>query len=152
MFLGILLAVVSGAVGVALVAGQVNLRARSRALLDGAVAEGTVTGVASYTVGSRTNNEGMVVDQGVAVKNLLITFTDVSGAKVTYKEKFKGAEGVTQGTYYPVHYNPKNPEGTATIVTRSLIERKRTDNAKACALSGAVFVVGVLMIVGVIPT
>ena len=152
MFLGILLMICGGGASVVGYLGRVKgVPPHLRALAAGNVAEGPVEKIVIEMVGARAESEDRPAQAGTPVQRLLIGFTDAGGTRVTYKERDKPAENVQVGAYYPVHYDPADPAGSATILPAHHYERQRRNNTKVLAGTLAVFVLGLLIVIGVVP-
>ncbi|MEY9930665.1 hypothetical protein ABH926_005312 [Catenulispora sp. GP43] len=150
MVLGIVLIIGGGAFGAMLLRGRRELLGRRRALRTGAFAEGTVTAIVTDYLGSTPEREGKAANPGTPIQRLMISFTDAGGTPVVFKERLKPAAGVARGAYFPVHYDPADPKGTATVAAKA-VETKLAESLRYCLACGAAVLLGVLIAAGVIP-
>jgi Protein of unknown function (DUF3592) len=112
-----------------------------RAVRHGTSAQGVVTGVTTQVVG-----------QGGATRRLerpIVTFVDAKGLKVKYTEKMTRPGSGTAGEHVTVHYNPADPEHTATIATVADIRRQLTVAGLFFLALLAMCATSVLLIAGV---
>jgi hypothetical protein len=145
--LGVLLMLGSGGFCALLFRGHAKVRTRLRILSTGVLAEGKVTAIWTDFIANAERPQ-----DAEAIPRLIVTFTDSSGEQVSYKESFTPAKGVAVGTYIPVRYDPEDPKGTAgdARTTKQDLDRLRLSIIRSSMATGAVFLLGLLLVAGVI--
>lgn len=143
MLWGILSLIFGGGLGAVVIAGgSKKLRSAYRAVRHGAAANGVISAVTTQVVGS-----------GSAAHRLprpVVTFTDARGIKVKYMETITRPNTGQVGEHVAVHYDPADPEHTATIATWADMRRQFMVGGLLLLVLAAICVNGVLLIVGVV--
>ena len=143
MFWGILSLIFGGGFGTAAVIGiRRRLGPPLRAMRHGTVADGVISAITTQVVGS-----------GTAARRLphpVVTFSDARGIKVKYVELITRPGTGKAGEHFTVHYDPADPEHTATIATWADMRRRITGAVVVLLVAAAFCANGVLLILGVV--
>jgi Protein of unknown function (DUF3592) len=143
MFWGILSLIFGGGLGaVTLVGGGRKLRPALRAMRRGEAANGVISAVTTQVVGSGTSAHRL--------PRPIVTFTDARGIKVKYMETITRPDTGRAGEHVTVHYDPADPEHTATIATWADMRRQLVVGGVLFLVLAAICVNGVLLILGVV--
>jgi hypothetical protein len=102
-----------------------------RAMRRGTSAQGVISGKTTQVVGKGSSTRQL--------ERSVVTFTDSRGLKVKYTEKITRPGSGRAGEHVTVHYDPANPEQTATIGT--------SDDARRQLVIAGVFFLALLFMI-----
>ena len=143
MFWGILSLLFGGGFGaVAVIGGSRRLRRPFHAMRHGAVANGVISAITTQVLGSGTSTHRL--------PRPIVTFTDAKGIKVKYMETITRPGTGKAGEHVTVHYDPADPEHTATIATWADMRRQIVVGAVLFLVLAAICANGILLILGVV--
>ena len=143
MIWGILSLLFGGGFGAAAVIGGTRrLRLPFRAMRHGAIADGVISAITTQVVGSGTSAHRL--------PRPIVTFTDARGIKVKYMETITRLGSGKAGEHVTVHYDPADPEHSATIATWADMRHQIVVGAVLLLVLAALCVNGVLLILGIV--